>query len=320
MKHEANIVGGESAGDLVVFEVAVRLIRRNYRLFTIATVLGVLLGFPLAHLVSQQYVASMTVTSARYAQEGSSASPGGGVAISLFSQIGGTSQLSDFDLYLEMLTSTQVSGLIFKDHPDLVRKLYKGEWHGDHWGPPNTVRYSITRFIDGLLGIQSWSPPDPLRLSETLGGIITSKKDLRDPIAVISTRSPDRQLAVDLLTAIHDESEASMRASAVAIRNTQAEYLEELLKRTQNLSISDAVTQGQVRELIGAALSRSPAPFAADFISPPSAPAYPDHKVRQLTPVLMGIIGFVATFVFLLVREWWSTSFRLPTRIYWTKK
>ncbi len=184
-----------------------------------------------------------------------------------------------------------------------MHRIFKAEWQGDHWAPPRSFSFSVHRLIDSFLGIHIWSPPDAIRLADTLDGWLVVSKDIRQPIATIEVKSPNRQLALDVLQTVHDESEAAIKASAQATRDANADYLASLLRRTSTISISDAVAESQIREEIASALSRSPAPFAAQYISPPNVPTFPDHRVRQNMPILMALVGLLAALGYLLNKE-----------------
>ncbi len=117
MNYETSIATEGPSNALIAFRFVSGIARRNWRFLAAALAIGFVLGFPLAWLVPQQYLASMTVTSARYSSEssGGGISSSNGGALSFISQIGGGSgsDLSSFDLYLKMMTSIEVSNRIY---------------------------------------------------------------------------------------------------------------------------------------------------------------------------------------------------------------
>jgi hypothetical protein len=297
--------------------VIIRIVKARFRLLLAAFAVGVLIGIPAARLMPLSYVASMTVTPARYASDTKPATQTG--VVSLLSTGADAGELSDFAFYLQLLTSQQVAEALFKYKPDIVHQLYKGQWKGDHWEQPPGVMPAITRAIYSLMGAPAWEPPSPLDLSTRLSTMISVEKSARSPVATVSVRTGDRAFGIALLVAVHSQAEAIMKYSARTRSEIKAQFLMNLLSKTPGVGVNDAIVQAEIRNQIAAAVTRSPVPFAAEFIAAPDAPLVPDRRSRLTFPLFLGLLGAIGTLAYLLLRHWRDMGSPLPAGLSWLR-
>lgn len=293
----------------------VRAIKGGRKTLAIAFAIGVLLGVPLARMMPAIYTASMTVTASRYSADMKPNAPTTTVSI-LSTSSGG--QLSDFDLYLQLLTSNQVAAALFKHDPNLVHQLFRDEWDGSQWTEPATFSFFVKKTIFSLVGAPAWSPPSPLRLSQLLTAMLVINKTLQSPIATVSVRLPDRALGITLLKAVDHETEAAMKEQAYRMSREKVKYLSEFASNAP-AGVGDAMVQTEVRSLVAATLTQSPVPFGAEFISSPDAPSIPDRKPLLLIPLVTGALTTLFAFGALLYFRWQRLGFPLPPNLAWIR-
>ncbi|MFZ1989597.1 MAG: hypothetical protein WAW96_07465 [Alphaproteobacteria bacterium] len=262
--------------------------------------IGALFGVVYAHFVPANYPVQMTVTAARYTSDTKPVTAGS--ALSLLARAD-SGELSDFALYTEVLTSLSVSQKIFDDHPEIVLQLFRAEWRNGAWAPPHTMAQLIKNFVYGLVGASAWAPPDAWRLSQLLGGMVHIEKNGRNPIATISIRGRDRKFGIELLYVLHEEAESILKAEAYDRSENKAKFLLDMMEHTSALDLATQIGEVQLRNRMSAALSRSPVPFAAEFISPPDGPARASALPHLLAPIIVAIIFVLATLLALLANE-----------------
>ena len=169
----------------------------------------------------------------------------------------------------------------------------------------------MSRLIYGLLGSSAWAPPDPLSLSERLQAEVKVQKSTRTPVAVISYTTPDRQLGIDLLTALHQETESLMKDNARVVSEAKVLFLSKLIASTPSVSVNSAIMQSEIRSQITAAISQSPVPFAAQFIAKPGAPVLPNRTILIILPAVCGVLALLAYVCALLFLAWREKGFPL---------
>lgn len=293
----------------------IQIFKGSRKALAIAFGIGVILGIPLARMMPLMYTASMTVTTSRYSSDMKPNAPTTTVSILGNSSSG---ELSDFDLYLQLLTSNQVAAALFRDQPALVHELFQNEWDGSEWVEPDNASFFIKKALFALVGAPGWSPPSPLRLSQLLTGMLIINKALQQPVATVSVRLPNRQLSIAILKAVDAETEKVMKQQAYLLNKEKVKYLGQFVSSAP-LGVGDVIVQTEIRSLIASTLTQSPIPFGAEFISSPDAPTTPDRKPLLLIPLVTGVLAALLSFCAMLYVRWQRLGFPLPPNLAWIR-
>ena len=273
------------------------LLARKWQL-ALVFIIALPFGVVVAHFVPLKYTATMTVTAARYASDTKPATSGASLGSLLSSPDQG--ELSDFALYLKLFDSQLVAQRIYQDHPDLVHRIFASEWRGDHWAPPMGIRPVLRSIVYRMVGARPWSPPSTLELAAFLHGVDV-EPDRRTPVAIVTLQMRDRALALEILTVLHDEAESVLKNEATVRSSIKADFLERMASNSRAVDVSQTVATAEIRNEIAATVSRAPVPFAAEYISPPTAPALPSQFGRVLAPLAVAVLALlIASFYFIL--------------------
>ena len=234
----------------------------------IATV--VILALAYLRLAPYKYTAELLVTPA-----GSSTSGGivsrigglGGLASLAGINLGGGQNNAEFELYLENLQSRATAELLAQ-RVDLMRRIYEREWDPRlaQWHQPSGILRRARNALMALLGAegQGWHPPDGARLREYLLERVRVIQSTKKQIASIEFSHRDPAFAVELLTALNDIVDESVRRRTLTRASENIAYLSRKLDTVVNVEHRQAIAQALGEQEKLAMMASSNASFAAE--------------------------------------------------------
>ena len=267
-----------SSSELDLWELFGRLWHRR-AIIIVCTTVGVLLAALYLRSATYTYSASLQVAPV----QGSTQSPTtinglGGLASLAGVNLGSALNTPQFQLYLQGLTSREVSDELASDQR-IMRTIFAGEWDpaNARWREPQSTLITVKYFVRAMLGFPRphWEAPDGARLQAVLQSRIGITQDLKKPVVTVTFSDPDPQFAVYVLSTLDRTNDKRLRTRALARANQYVDYL--------NAQLS-SVTVAEHRVAIGEALSEqekfrmmasSEIPFAAEPFDGPSASIYP---------------------------------------------
>jgi uncharacterized protein involved in exopolysaccharide biosynthesis len=202
-----------------------------------------------------------------------------------------------FRLYLEAINTRQLAAQLSRD-PALMQHVFADEWdaRAGQWREPGGIGQSLGSTANRIAGqpVDKWSPPDAARLQQWITSNVRIDQTPKTPVVTLSVDDRDPVFARTLLTRLHQNADAWVRARALGRTRANVTYLESRLPN---------VTQADHREAIFATLNdqqqrsmtaSNPAPFAAEPFGAATVSAQPTTP-RQLPVIIIAVLfGAVA--------------------------
>ena len=289
------------------------IIKLHWRPLIWAGLAGLLTGYLVLLCTTPQYTASMVVGPISLRGATAVGTPLPDQSGNGFRQIGSGAELSDYTRYLQLLTTPNVMAGLQDKVPNLLPTLFSREWDQTHsqWQPPRGFTATLRRFLNWSLRRPGWRAPDTERLSGYLAKEVkismVTLPGTPTPMRRITYRNADRGLAIGILYGLHQSAEGLLREEADRRSQAVIEYIQmEMgkigLQEHRAALVQLLAEQERVRMMISLNL-----PYAADIITPPTAPLQPDYP--QPWPIILGgMIMGVFIRLALIMRQYLAAS------------
>ncbi|MDQ2106549.1 hypothetical protein [Azospirillum isscasi] len=277
-------------------------------------VLGLVLSVTALRLVTPQYSALMVVGPT--ARVGAAAMGArlpvliGRETATAASEPGpGDEILSDFARYLQLFTSIPVAERLMAD-PVLLRGLFPDRW--DHeaggWRPAPGPVAGAKRMLLTLVGRTDWVEPDAERVASALQDRLVVDMVGSGPMRRIRLRHADRALALRILAAAAQATDAHLRAEASRRSAAQIAHV-----RARLAGITVAEHRRALADLLSeqeriAMMVEVDLPLAADAIEPPAAAQRPDWPDPLRVVPMAVLAGLAAGGVAISLRRLWRAG------------
>lgn len=290
------------------------MLREGWPILLGGAVLGVVLSVTALRLVTPQYTAVMVIGPT--ARVGAAAMGArlpvltGREAAAAASEPGpGDEILSDFARYLQLFTSIPVAERLMAD-PVLLRGLFPDRWdaEADGWRPSPGAVAGAKRMFLALVGRADWVEPDAERVASALRDRLVVDMVGSGPMRRLRLRHADRAMALRILTAAAQATDAHLRAEASRRSAAQIAHV-----RARLAGITVAEHRRALADLLSeqeriAMMIEVDLPLAADAIEPPAAAQRPDWpNPLQVVPVAM-LVGLAAGTVVVSLRRLWRAG------------
>ncbi|WP_174440964.1 hypothetical protein, partial [Azospirillum formosense] len=290
---------------------SLRMMRDGWPILLIGMALGVAVSVTALRLVVPQYTAVMVIGPT--ARVGAAAMGArlpvliGREAAAAASEPGpGDEILSDFARYLQLFTSIPVAERMMVD-PALLRGLFPGRWDEEAggWRPAPGPVASAKRLFLALVGRSDWVEPDAERVASALRERLTVDMVGSGPMRRLRLRHPDRAMALRILSAAAQATDAHLRAeasrrSAAQIAHARAR-LAGITVAEHRRALADLLSeQERIAMMIEVDL-----PLAADAIEPPAAAQRPDWPNPLTVVPMAALVGLVAGALVVSLRRLW---------------
>jgi len=219
----------------------------------------------------------------------------------------GTKGVTQFVLYKELFTSLGAAENVSR-RTDLMRVVFAGEWNAEKksWIEPASALRDLKDRIKSTLGIPiyPWQPPDGARLEEYLKNAIKTTEDRKTAIMSISIDTNKVSFGRDLLWALHESVDASLRDNALKKTTRNIDYLRQLLTRVavaehRRALIGVLSTQEKLLMMASSGLF-----FAAEPLGKPTAPLKPSKPEPKMVLVLSALVGLFVGILMVLTGNW----------------
>lgn len=242
----------------------VQFLRRHWKTFLFLPGLAFLLGVLLLHLADSKYTASLVVTPA---QTGNGEVSGlGGIAAMAGVNLSGADDQNRFALYRAGLLSREVAAELARDE-ELLRQIFPRDWSASHngWAAPESTIGSTVTAVKTVLGfpLRRWEPPGPARMQDFLRRNVTIIEDKDNPIYSIQLEMKNPEIAVAILTRIHEISDSIQKNRAQGRAKSRIDYLSSELQKNSLLERRTAIASLLVEQENNLMMSSSDEPFAA---------------------------------------------------------
>lgn len=303
MNQEFRPVPAETSSSEVSLGEVLALLRDGW--WQIAMASALLFGLALLYLqiADRRFESALVVTPVA----GSVGLPSGigGLASMAGIRVPGSDADSQFELFLEGLTTRESAERLVRRHPDLLRQMFPGEWNAEarRWEQPTGAVPRSVRAVKGVLGMDStYRAPDGARVQQWLKREITISKARDQRLTVVSLVSRDPEFGRTLLAALHLEGDNMLRERAVERANDYIAYLSgklgEVTVADYRQTLVDALAEQEKTRM----MASSDLPFAADPFGPPSTPDRPASPQPILTLAGAIILGLLTGVAIVLIR------------------
>lgn len=291
-----------------------RTFREGWPILLVGTVLGVVASVTALRLVVPQYTAVMVIGPT--ARVGAAAMGArlpvliGRESAAAASEPGpGDEILSDFARYLQLFTSIPVAERMMAD-PLLLRGLFPDRWDGEveAWRPAPGPMASAKRMFLALVGRSDWVEPDAERVASALQDRLTVDMVGSGPMRRLRLRHADRAMALRILSAAAQATDAHLRAeasrrSAAQIAHARARLAGITVAEHRQALANLLSEQERIAMMIEVDL-----PLAADAIEPPAAAQRPDWPNPLRVVPMAALVGLMAGAITVSLRRLWRAG------------
>ena len=225
---------------------------------------------------------------------------GTGAALAMYAGIDLGGDTTTFMKYLQVVHSTRLAAVLDKKY-NLLKTSYPG-WDEDtkQWNPPNGLTARFTRAIRALIGMPPWSPPTASTLADQLGQKLNVTKipggsliDMKTQLYTVSLDGPNRERAVQLLTAILVEADGIVRADRLGNAARRMIYLKQMSAQSPELFLRDSLQQVAMEQQRNLMMLNADRLYAVDLIDPPNADSTavaPRGRTVMMIALSLGLI------------------------------
>jgi uncharacterized protein involved in exopolysaccharide biosynthesis len=255
---------------------------------------AILFGVAYLHLAPPQYRASLYVAPADVGTNDAGRLNGGSVLGQLGLQIGGTTQVTPYEQFINTLDSQDLASKL-ASRQGLLQVIFRSDWDSTarSWRPPTTLVSRILEVVHDTLGEPSWTPPTAKRLSEYMAKNVQTSKVGITNIYSIEYNNSDPAFARDFLDTIYREANEIIRNQYLTRINSYVKFLQQRLNETTIAEVRTSLSQVIVEDEKLQAAASSGLPFAARALSDISVSERPvSPSLTTVLPVTL----FFATF------------------------
>ena len=270
---------------------------------TLLTIIG---AITYLNIASYNYTVTLKVVPVEK-EAGGLVSRFGGFASLAGVSVPGDDAVSQFGLYKELLTGLETAERV-SQRAEVMRVVFAGEWNAqkNEWMEPTGVLKDLKGQIKSTLGIPvyPWQPPDGRRLKEYLKDAITITKSRDTAVTSVSINVRNVSFGKDLLWALHEIVDASLRDLALEKARRHIDYVRQLLTKVTMADYRQALIEVLSTQEKSRMLASSELFFAADPLGVPTATLRPTKPKPAAVLVLSLVLGLLAGILVVLIRNW----------------
>jgi len=265
-----------------------------------AVVFGAILLIAILYLraADRSYTSVLLLTPV--ASGGGTPSRLGGLASLAGIRVPGSDAQSQFDLFVEGLTTRESAERLVKSHPNLLPRMFPGEWDpaSKSWREPQGTVVSIIAGVKSLTGSERpYAPPDAARVQRWLLAEIGIERARDLQLTTIFIQTRDQELGRDILAALHSGVDEFLRRRAIERADDYIAYLNEKLFVVTVADYRQALVETLSEQEKTRMMASSDLPFAAEPFGPPTTsdkPTSPNPLVILMAAIGVGLALAIA--------------------------
>ncbi|WP_448581188.1 hypothetical protein [Thermaurantiacus sp.] len=256
--------------------------------------LGAVLGFAagLIHLSIAEPKYTATVTLAPVLQEGSSGSRLEGLgrlgSLGSLAGLGGAFGRSgmEFRKFFEVAKSRTLADRLVANKP-LATRLFHQEWDQSaaRWRPPDGFVPAVKGWLANSFGIDAlaWQPPDGSRMQQLLRRRLAIVEDPDSPFIRLNFEGRDRDLSLQLLLTIVDQTDSLLRHAALDRSSKRIAFIEAQIPFQPSSDLQKAFATELAEQQRTRIFAASAAPFAAEPLTPATVSSRPTWPIPLIS-------------------------------------
>jgi hypothetical protein len=273
----------------------------------IVSIGSVLLSIYYLHLAERKYTVKYNLKPVAEADSGPSFPGLGGFASIAGIQLP-TSSSNDFNIFEELITSIEVSEMIF-ENKKIIRDIYRHEWdetlNNFSRPPKNKIQIFVTDAIKLLTGNinVNYMPPNPRRLAIFISKNIKVNKDKDTGFLKFSSVTSKPELMLSLILEATKASDKIMRQRYIDFSIEPLAFYKEKLRTARSREHREALAElisKEEQKLMFA--SRGKYFIAEPYISPLIS-LHPTAPKPKLILALSLVVGLLLGATFVLIRH-----------------
>jgi hypothetical protein len=205
----------------------------------------------------------------------------------------GGGDTNDFNLYILGLKSRQVAAELGKDE-EIMHTLFASHYNtaSGKWRRPSGLFVALSSAGKSALGVPGaeWRPPDAADLQKFIETNVRITTDRKSNITNISLDYKDPQFAVNLITELHEKTDAFLRRQALTRADQSIGYLAKQLSRVQLAEHREELAAILGEQEKARMLASSAAPFSAQPFGSAVASSRPTSP-RPFIVLIVGLVG-----------------------------
>jgi LPS O-antigen subunit length determinant protein (WzzB/FepE family) len=208
-----------------------------------------------------------------------------------------TSSNNDFNIFRELIVSTEVSEIIFKDNK-IIKDTFKSEWNESlnnySWPAKSKIQSLVSDFKKLLIGDKAvnYMPPSPKRLANFIAENIQITEDTESGFLRLMSETSEPKLMLSLIIKATESSDNIMRQRYVDFSTEPLAFYKEKLRTARSREHREALAEligEEEQKLMFASRGRY---FIAEPYINPTISLYPTSPKPTLILVFSLIFGF----------------------------
>lgn len=314
MNGESSAPAGRLQIGSIDFGALLKIFRRQWLLLAIVPVMFFAVAVVALRFMPYRYMVSMDVVPTP--QNTSIGALSNISRLQSLAGLGGGSsdQASPLELYQKGLLSRLAADRLFVERPAIVREIFSDEWSESEqkWVRSESFEAVFRRTFKAALGLPgyAWEPPSGNNLHYFITRHVRVVREERgalgtaySPIITISTNDIDYNLAIRLISNLHQIVDDTLRQRALARANSNIDYLQRQIDRTTNNDLTAALIAAVVEQDRLRMQASANLPYAAEPFGPPARSLLPVSPKVTLTLAMSLLIGFLVGLVLAFIRD-----------------
>lgn len=282
--------------DAIAVRNGIRVLREGWRLVSVTIAVFIFVGIFLVNTTTSTYTAKFVIGPAPVIGGGATNVSGLGGMLGGFDlgMLGGTSETSDFQYFLELVGSVGLANRL-DAKSNMLQQYYAQQWNRDEqdWSKPKGLMFWSKELIKKSINLAAWLPPSTTRLAADLKEAVVISKDTKTNFSTMRFEHESPEFAEFLLSEIVQEADMMIRTIELERSQKFSSYLEERLGEASQLDIRQSLISLLSDEERKLMMLSSDLPYAIRVIDGPVVSEKPTSPRPKIVLPLMAFLGFV---------------------------
>ena len=273
----------------------------------IVLIISVFLAVYYLHLAERKYTVEYNLKTVGETENNSSFSGLGGFASLAGIQLP-TSSNNDFNIFKELITSSEVSEIIF-ENKKIIRDIFSSEWDetlNNYLRPPKSKIQifvsDVKKLLTGNIEI-NYIPPNPRRLAIFINKVIQISEDKETGFLKFSSETSKPKLILSLIIEATEASDKIMRQRYIDFSIEPLAFYKEKLAIARSREHREALAELISKEEQKLMFASSGKYFIAEPYMNPTISLYPTAPMPKLILALSLVLGLFLGAALVLIRH-----------------